>query len=306
MQNNPKKAEVTCPICIQNFIPEAFHIEKVIMDTSQTSRGVQVISDKEVVNKLAIKPSNHIRKVWITNCPHCNYVLRFIAEVAKKELKELEGRKISAFDEFGTKYFYNLFNYPKPYMDYADYMNEAIDQIKKKVQGAITEINIDEWGNLCRGFLTDKKIDSFKFLVRFYANLENYCNSKLTDYKEKDMYQKIKESKFPPELENKLDEMRKLRNKVVHESHELTQDDIELIKETFISFLLYIVTMRLTKLDLKSHIENIERDFIDKKGLLWVYKRYPHVDLGEKLKFQGYYEKFLTPLLADLGIPLKY
>ncbi len=32
MQTNPKKAEAACPICIQNFIPEAFHIEKVIMD----------------------------------------------------------------------------------------------------------------------------------------------------------------------------------------------------------------------------------------------------------------------------------
>ena len=302
MQNNPKKAEVTCPICIQNFIPEAFHIEKVIMDTSQTSRGVQVISDKEVVNKLAIKPSNHIRKVWITNCPHCNYVLRFTAEVAKKELKELESRKISSFNESGINYFYNLYYYPKPYMDYMDYYYEVVTNIRAEIRKSLETLNINEWGLLCRGFLTEKNIDPFKFLIRFYANLENYCNSVINNSKEKDMLQKIKESDFPQQLEDILNETRKLRNKVVHESYELNEDDAELIKKAFLTFLSYLVSTELAKLKLKSQVENIEYKFINKKGLLWEIKRFLHVDLGEILKFQGYYNNFLMPILDDLGI----
>lgn len=306
MQNNPKKAEVACPICIQNFIPEALHIEKVIMDTLDTPRGVQVISDRNVVNKLTIKPSNQIRKVWITNCPHCNYVLRFTAEVAKKELEELEGRKISSFDESGTTYFYNLYNYPKPYMDYADYYNEAISNIKAEIKKSLETLNIDEWGFLCRSFLTEKNIDPFKFLIRFYANLENYCNSAIDEPNKKDMYQKIKESGFPQQLEDNLDETRKLRNKVVHESYDLNQNDVELIKNAFLTFLHYLISTELAKLKLKSQVENIEYKFINKKGLLWEIKRFLHADLGEILKFQGYYENFLTPLLEDLGIPLPY
>ena len=303
MQNTPKKAEVTCPICIQNFIPEAFNIEKVIMDTLNTSGGVQAVPDRSIVNKLTIKPSNYIRKVWITNCPHCNYVLRFTAEVAKKELKELEGKKISSFDEFGTKYFYNLYNYPKPYMDYADYYSEAITNIKAEINKSLETLNIDEWGFLCRGFLTEKSIDPFKFLIRFYANLENYCNSAIDNPKEKDMYQKIKESDFPQQLEDDLDETRKLRNKVVHESYDLNQDDVELIKNAFLTFLHYLISTELAKLKLKSQVENIEYKFINKKGLLWEIKSFLNVDLGKILRFQGYKKNFLTPLLEDLGIP---
>ncbi len=162
MQNTPKKAEVTCPICIQNFIPEAFNIEKVIMDTLNTSGGVQAVPDRSIVNKLTIKPSNYIRKVWITNCPHCNYVLRFTAEVAKKELKELEGKKISSFAESGTTYFYNLYNYPKPYMDYTDYYNEAISNIKVEINKSLETLNIDEWGGSMSRFFNRKKHRSFQ------------------------------------------------------------------------------------------------------------------------------------------------
>ena len=126
MQTYPKKAEVECPICHQNFIPESFHLERIVMDTREDGRGTHIIGDRNVMEKWAIKPSNHIRKVWITNCPHCNYVLRFTAEIAKKELNELEGRKISSFNEFGINYFYNLYNFPKPYMDHSDYYNDCL------------------------------------------------------------------------------------------------------------------------------------------------------------------------------------
>ncbi|KKK57317.1 hypothetical protein LCGC14_3055680, partial [marine sediment metagenome] len=230
MQKNLKKDPLKCPICNNKFIPEAFHLEKVIMDTMDTSRGVNIISEREAIRELEIKPHNLLRKAWITNCPQCNFILRFTAELVKKELNELEGRKISNFNEMGINYFYNLYNYAKPCMDYADYYKEALLDIKSKIQNVLEKINIEELGKLCRDFMTDKKVDAFKFLIRFYGILEKYCNSLVSDDNEKNMYQKIKESSFPQQLENSLDEIRDLRNKIVHEGYDLTQDDEEKIK----------------------------------------------------------------------------
>ena len=292
-------------MCNYNFIPEAFHIEKVIMDTMDTTRGVDIISNKEAIRKLELKPFNLLRKAWITNYPQCNYILRFTAELAKKELHELEGRKISSYNEFGTNYTYNVYNFSKPYMDYADYMNEAILGIKSKIQNSLEEINIEELGKLCRDFMADKNLDAFKFLIRFYAILEKYCNSVVTGFKEKEMHQKIKESSFPQQLEDSLDETRKTRNKIVHESYDLTQDDVEQIKKTFLSYLYYHVSTKLLKLSPKELIEKISYEFIDKKGLIWEIRRFLHVNLGETLKFKGFYENFLLPLLDELGIPQK-
>jgi len=184
-------------------------------------------------------------------------------------------------------------------------MNEAIVDIKAKIQNALEEINIEELGKLCRDFMTDKKLDAFKFLIRFYGILENYCNSVVLNFKEKDMHQKIKESRFPQQLEDSLDETRETRNKIVHESYDLTQYDVEQIKNTFLSFLYYLVSTKLMKISPKELIEKIEYEFIDKKGLFWEVRRFLHVNLGEILKFQGYYENFLFPLLEDLGIPKK-
>lgn len=305
MQKNLKKDPLKCPVCNNKFIPEAFHLEKVIMDTMDTSRGVNIISEREAIRELEIKPHNLLRKAWITNCPQCNFILRFTAELAKKELTEKEGRKISSYNEFGTNYIYNLYNLPKPYMDYADYMNDAILDIKSKIQSAMEEIKIEELGKLCRDFMSDKNLDAFKFLIRFYAILEKYCNSVVTGFKEKDMNQKIKESSFPHQLEDSLDETRKIRNKIVHESYDLNQDDVEQIKNTFLSYLYYHVSTKLLKLSPKELIEKISYEFIDKKGLIWEIRRFLHVNLGETLKFKGFYENFLLPLLDELGIPQK-
>lgn len=303
MQDTPKKAAVPCPICSHKFIPEAFHIERIIMDTRDGPSGTHIIRDSNVMNKMAIRPSNHIRKVWITNCPQCNHVLRFTAEVAKKELNGLEGRNISSFHESGTNYFYNLYNYPKPYMDYTDYYNEAIIKFKAEIEKSLEALNINELGLLSRGFLTAKNIDPFKFLIRFYANLENYVNSIINNSKEKDMYQKINESGFPQQLEDNLDDIRKLRNKVVHESYNLKGADVVLIKNAFLSFLSNLISTELAKLKLKSQVENLEYKFINKKSLLWEIRRFLQVDLGEILKFPGYEFNFLKPILDDLGIP---
>ena len=303
MLNVPKKRKVLCPICNHNFIPEAFHIERIIMDTRIDGRGTHIIGDRNAIIDLPIKPSMYIRKVWITSCPQCHYVLRFTAEIAKKELHQIEDRVISSVNESGVTYYYNLYNHPKPYMDYSDYYNEMVNKFKGEIEKSLEALNINEWGLLCRGYFTEKSIDPFKFLIRFYANLENYCNSVVNNSEEMDMNQKIVESKFPQQLEDNLEELRKLRNKVVHESYDLKDSDTELIKNTFLNFLSYLLSTELAKLKLKSKVENLEYEFINRDGLLWEIRRFLQVDLGEILKFQGYYHDFLRPILDDLGIP---
>ena len=99
MENGPKREKLLCPNCSEVFIPEAFHVEKIIMETMDTSRGVLIKQEREALRELEIKPSIILRKAWITNCPKCFYIIRFSAEVAKKELNELEGRKISSFND---------------------------------------------------------------------------------------------------------------------------------------------------------------------------------------------------------------
>ena len=117
------------------------------------------------------------------------------------------------------------------------------------------------------------------------------------------MHQKIKDSDFPQQLEDILDETRKLRNKVVHDNYDLNQNDVELIRNAFLTFLHHILSTELAKLKLKSQVANIEYKFINKEGLLWEIKRFLNVDLGKILKFQGYSNEFYKPLLEDLGIP---
>ena len=54
MQNSPKKVEVPCPICLQKYIPEAFHKEKVIIDTIDDSSRTHIITERNAVNKFTI------------------------------------------------------------------------------------------------------------------------------------------------------------------------------------------------------------------------------------------------------------
>ena len=81
------------------------------------------------------------------------------------------------------------------------------------------------------------------------------------------MNQKISECDFPQQLEEVLDKTRELRNDVVHKSYDLNQDDVDLIKNAFLSFLYHLISTELGKLELRSQVENIEHEFISKKSL---------------------------------------
>jgi len=201
MQNDPQRAKIKCPVCSKKFIPKSFHIEKLIMDTKESIIGTRIVPEKNALDQTEIKPMNIVRKVWVTFCPICGYTLRFIAEIAKKELIEKEGKSLLSFNEFGTHYFYNLYSFPKPYMDYTNYFDETIKDIISDIKQSLTNIHIEKLGSLSRGFYTEK-VDPFKSLIRFYANLKEYCVASNDNPKKEDLDQKVNESPFPDQLED--------------------------------------------------------------------------------------------------------
>lgn len=303
MENNTERAKLTCPICNQQFIPESFHVEKVIMDTKESILGIKIMSEKNALDQIEIKPMNIIRKVWITHCPSCGYTLRFIAELAKKELVEKEGKTLNSFDELGTCYFYNLYSFPKPYMDYTDYFDEAIDTIVSDIKDSLKNIHIEKLGSLSRGFYTEK-VDPFKSLIRFYANLKEYFVSNIDHSSiETDLDKEAKNMHFPEQFEDVLREIRNLRNRVVHESYDLNENDIELVKDAFQTFVYYLVSTELVKLKLKNRIENIENGIINKENVFWAIKKFLNDELGDILAFPDYSTAILKPLLKELEFP---
>ena len=303
MENNTQRAKLTCPICDQKFVPESFHIERVIMDTKESVLGIKVVSEKNALDQTKVKPKNIVKKVWVTFCPNCGYTLKFIAEIAKKELTEKEGKTFFAFDEYGTHYFYNLYSFPKPYMDYTDYFDETIEDIVSDIKDSLNNIQIEKLGSLSRGFYTEK-VDPFKSLIRFYANLKEYFISDIDqNSKELDLDHKMKESHFPKQLEESIKEIRDLRNKVVHDSYDLSEEDIELIKGAFQIFVYYLVSSELVKLKLKKRIETIENGIIQKENVFWAIKKYLNDEVGNILVFPDYSNTILKPLLKDLKFP---
>ena len=303
MENHSHRAKLTCPVCNQNFIPESFHLERIILDTKESFLGVKIISERNALNQNEIKPMNLVRKVWVTFCPKCGYNLRFIAEIAKKELVEKEGKTLSSFDELGTHYFYNLYSIPKPYMDYTDYFDEIIADFVSDIKKSLNNIHIKKLGSLSREFYTEK-VDPFKSLIRFYANLKEYFVSNLDQSSiEMDSDVKVKQPNFPEQLEEISREIRNLRNRVVHESYDLNEDDIELVKDAFQTFVYYLLSSELIKLKLKSRIEKIDNGVINKENVFWAIKKYLSDEVGDILVLPDYSNAILRPLLEDLEFP---
>ncbi len=68
MQNDPLRAKIKCPVCSKKFIPESFHIEKLIMDTKESLIGVKIVTERNALDQIDIKPMNIVRKAWVTFC----------------------------------------------------------------------------------------------------------------------------------------------------------------------------------------------------------------------------------------------
>jgi len=303
-----KKAQsdikIKCPICNYQFIPEAFHIEKTHFDVIE-SKG-ELIQFQNKKHQVVVRPYSSLKGSWVTYCPECGFIIKFATEVGKKEILEDPSliKKLGAFKEFDRTYKYNFAPQEKPYMDYLDYFIQKVDNIKNKIKNALDEIDFINWGGPYREWKHNKNVDAFKFLIKFYSNLEDYCNAQVEDYKNKDMHEKIMELNLPEDLERIIQNIRALRNTIVHEAHEFTEEEENIIEIAYTQFMSYLVMKHLKPLDLNKIEIEPEHNFIDIDKINHEIQSFLHLYLETTLGIKDFYNNFLIPLLKDLGISI--
>lgn len=300
---NPGK-KIKCPICNHEFIPEAFHHEKSSFDIVE-SKG-ELIKFQNGKHQVIVKPFSSLKGSWVTYCPECGYIIKFAAEVGKKEVLEDTSlmKKWGAFKEFGKTYKYSFLSQEKPYKDFLDYFIEKVDGIKNKIKDALDKIDFANWGAPYREWKTNRNFDAFKFLVQFYSNLEDYCNAQVEDSKNKDMAVKIVELQLPEDLEKIIQNIRALRNTIVHEVHELTEEEEKSIDNAYIRFIYFLVQKHLEPLELNNVEIEPEYNFLEVEKINHEIQSFLQFYLGTILGIKDFHKTFLTPLLKDLGIPI--
>ena len=303
--NTTLNKKIKCPICSFQFIPEAFHHEKIHFDVVESKGELMKFQNEK--HQVVIKPHSTIRDSWVTYCPECGFIIKFAEEIGKKE--ELEDpsliKKLSGFKEFGKTYKYNFETQNKPYMDYLDYFIEKVDKVKNRINSALDEIDFIHWGSPYHEWKHDKNVDAFKFLVKFYTNLEDYCNAHVEDPNGKDMQQKIEKLNLPNDLNNSIQELRDLRNKIVHEAYEILEEEEIKIESGFVQFMYWLVSKYLKPLNLDKIEIEPEYSFIDIDKINYEIREFLHLYIYGTLRIKDFDDKFLTPLLNELGIRIE-
>jgi hypothetical protein len=297
-----KKEKIKCPVCNSKFIPESFHFEKTSFDQLE-SKG-ELVEFPKGSHQLEVKPFTSIRGSYVTYCPQCGYLIKFAAELGRKEIVEEPSRikKWGSFKEFGKSYKYKYDPREKPFMDYSDYFIEKVDTLKKNIKNALDEVNFAQWGSSYSTWKEDKSIDSFKFLIHFYSTLVDYLDSQVDDSNNKTVGQKIEEINLPKSLELLVKKVKELRNKIAHEVYELNEEEENLVERTFTQFMYHLVMKQLKPLNLdKIKIES-EYSFIDINKIKYQIQEFLHLYLGNLLPLKEFYNEFLIPLLEELGV----
>ena len=300
----PLKEKIICPICNFKFIPDSFHFEKTHFDTEESKGEPTNILDE--THQVIIKPFSTIRGSWVTYCPDCGYLIKFAAEVGKKELAEDAHRiiKRGVFEEFGKEFKYNYYISEKPYLDKSDYFIEKVDNVKRKIKLALDEINFEHWGTPFKEWKNAKTEDSFKFVIHFFSNLEDYINSNVEDFKAREMPEKIKALNLNKELEDLINEIRELKDKIAHDVYELKEEEEELVEKAFIEFIYHLIKKQLKPLNLDAIYIEPELNFININDINYEIREFLNIYLDGALNIKDFYYGFLTPLLKDLGISI--
>lgn len=297
--------KIKCPICSYYYIPEAFHHEKIHFDVVESKGELMKFQNEK--HQVVVKPYSTIRDAWVTQCPECGFIIKFAEEVGKKEQLEDPSliKKLIGFKEFGKTYQYKYVPQEKPYMDFLDYFIEKVDNARRSIKSALDEIDFTHWGSPYQEWKHDKNVDAFKFLVKFYTILEDYCNSRVVDPNNKDMEQKITQLNLPDDLNKSMQDIRILRNKIVHEAYEITEEEENDIENTYIQFMYWLVSTYLKPLNLDKIKIEPEYSFIDINKINYEIREFLHLYLGSTLRIKDFYDKFLTPLLNELGVHME-
>jgi hypothetical protein len=245
------------------FIPRTFYPDEAIFSTHG---GKKMSGFNGYINSTTIKPQEVILSTWVTYCPSCNYILRFVKEIVRKEKIIAQNKNTQDLNEKYNSYYHGF-----PYGDYSQHLKKLTSKVTGKIEEELEELNFSAWENL---YGID---DNFKFLVRFFANLENYCDSKLGMGNDKNMTNKIKRLKLPKDIEITLLQLNNIKDGIVKGDYELSSDDEENLDKILVNFVLYLI---------KKHIQPI----IDKKQLEKGFKYITDEDFEVEIKsFLGNY-----------------
>jgi len=250
------KQMINCPVCKMKFIPRTFYPDEAIFSTRD---GKKLSGFNGYINSRTVKPPEVIVSSWVTYCPSCNYILRFVKEIVRKEKIVTHNSSSSDISEKYNSYYYGF-----PYGDYSQHLKEIITKVKDKIDNEFKDLDFSIWEDL---YAID---DNFKFLVRFFASLENYCN-KLGMVNDKNMTNKIKKLNLPKEVEIPMLQLNNIKDGIVKGDYELSSEDEENINNILVVFVLHLI---------KKHIHPL----IDKKQLEKGYKFIKFEDFELQIK----------------------
>ncbi|MFX0081905.1 MAG: hypothetical protein ACFE94_09145 [Candidatus Hodarchaeota archaeon] len=264
-----QKEKLNCPVCNNKFIPRTFYPEEASFSTSD---GKKLSGFNGYISSSGVKPPEVILSSWITYCPSCNYVLKFVKEIVKKE--KIQSQNVLAKD---IKEKYNNYYFGFPFEDYSQYLQNVADKVNASIETSIDNLNLSAFENM-----HDIK-DTFKLLVRFYANLENYCNSQFSGEDDKDLEEKIKLLELSTDLEDILLELNKIRNKAIHSDYELSSEDKVKVHRAVTGFML-------------NRIEKHIKPLINGKKLKNKYNYVDIRDLNSEIKMylNGYFSRIFN------------
>lgn len=227
-----QKEKLKCPVCSTKFIPRTFYPEEAIFSTPE---GKKVSGFNGYIISSKVKPAEVILSSWITYCPSCNYVLKFVKEIVKKEKIQIQSTLVKDVKEKYNNYYFGF-----PFEDYTQYLADVVQEVKENIKVSLSDLNLTVFENM-----HDIK-DPFKLLVRFYANLEKYCNSQFGE--EKKLEEKIKLLQLSTELEEILLELNEIRNKAIHSDYELSVIDKDNVTRAVTGFILNSIEKHINPL----------------------------------------------------------
>lgn len=252
-----KKEKLKCPLCSVKFIPRTFYPEEAIFSISD---GKNLSGFNGYISLSGVKPTEVILGSWITYCPNCNYIMKFVKEIVKKE--KIQSQTIISRD---IKEKYNNYYFGFPFEDYSQYLSNVAGKIKKNIEDSLQILDLTVWESMY------EIEDTFKLLVKFYANLETYCDSQIIPPNGKDLPTKIKLLNLSPSLETTMLELNKMRNETIHGDYELSPEDKERVNEAVMNFTLNLI---------KKHIKPL----IEEKKLKSKYEYADLKDLQSEIK----------------------
>ena len=235
------KQMINCPVCKMKFIPRTFYPNEAIFSTHD---GKKLTGFNGYISSRTVKPPEVIVSSWVTYCPSCNYILRFVKEIVRKEKIVTHSSSPSDVTEKYNSYYYGF-----PYGDYSQHLREIITKVKDKIENELQDLNFGTWEDL---YAID---DNFKFLVRFFASLENYCNGKLGMLNDKNMTNKIKKLNLPKEIEIPMLQLNNIKDGIVKGDYELSSDDQDNINNILVAFVLHLIKKHIEPLTNKKQLE---------------------------------------------------